>query len=91
MVLNVIGKWVGVRKAPAREKKGGPPPRAGKGKRVWDPYLALQGADEHVIENLAGLVAVADILERLGSVLAADIEEDFLTAAVASESAISPP
>jgi hypothetical protein len=42
---------------------------------------ALQVADEKAIEDLAGLVAVADVFEGLGSVLAAHVEEDFFAAA----------
>lgn len=45
-------------------------------------YLALQRANEHIVEDLAGLVAVANVLKGLGCVLAANIEENFLTAPV---------
>ena len=45
-------------------------------------YTALKSADEEALEDLAGLVAVADVLEGLGGVLAADVEEDFFTAGV---------
>ena len=47
-----------------------------------DTYTALKSADEEALEDLAGLVAVADVLEGLGGVLAADVEEDFFTAGV---------
>jgi hypothetical protein len=45
-------------------------------------YVALQGSDLELVERLAGLVAVADILKGLGGVLAGNVEEDLLTAAV---------
>lgn len=45
-------------------------------------YTALKSADEEALEDLAGLVAVADVFEGLGGVLAADVEEDFFTAGV---------
>lgn len=50
-------------------------------------YLALQVADEQTLKDLARLVAVADILEGFCSVLAADVEEHFLTTAVCTLSA----
>jgi hypothetical protein len=42
-------------------------------------YAALEGSDEQALEDLAGLVAVADVFECLGRVLTADVEHDFLT------------
>jgi len=45
-------------------------------------YTALEGSDKKALEDLAGLVAVADVLECFGRVLAADVEEDFLTTGV---------
>lgn len=42
-------------------------------------YLSLEGTNQQSIENLTGLVTVADILESLGCVLTADVEENFLT------------
>ena len=45
-------------------------------------YVALQNADLELLERLAGLVAVADILKGLGGVLAADVEKDLLTTTV---------
>jgi hypothetical protein len=36
-------------------------------------YLALERTNEHWLEGLAGLVAVTDILERLGGILAGDV------------------
>ena len=53
-------------------KSGVPALRAG--------YLSLQRPHQQPVEDLARLVAVADILESLGGVLAADVEEDFLPA-----------
>jgi hypothetical protein len=41
-------------------------------------YLALQFANEQLLKSLAGLVAVADILESLGGILAGDIEQNLL-------------
>lgn len=41
--------------------------------------LALENTNLQSLENLAGLVAVADIFEGLGGILTADVEEDFLT------------
>jgi hypothetical protein len=45
-------------------------------------YHALHAADQETVEDLTGLVGVADILKGLGAVLAADIQKDFLTTAV---------
>lgn len=46
-------------------------------------YHALHVADEHaVVEEGACLIAVADVVEGFGAVLAGEIEEDFLTTAV---------
>jgi hypothetical protein len=36
-------------------------------------YLALQGSDQEALEGLAGLVAVADILESLSRVLTSNV------------------
>lgn len=47
-----------------------------------DTYTALKSADEKALEDLAGLVTVADVLEGLSGVLAADVEEDFFTTGV---------
>jgi hypothetical protein len=52
------------------------------GSRAGESYRALQGADEQSVENLAGLVRVANILECFCRVLAANVEENFLTASV---------
>lgn len=41
-------------------------------------YLALQIANVQLLQSLAGLVAVADILESLGGILAGDIEQNLL-------------
>ena len=48
-------------------------------------YVALQSADLELLERLTGLVAVADILKGLGGILAADVEEHFLTTTVACQ------
>lgn len=45
-------------------------------------YQALHGADKETVEDLARLVAVADIFEGFGAVLAADVKEDFLATTV---------
>ena len=50
--------------------------------RGWDTYTALESADEEALEDLTGLVAVADVFEGFGGVLAADVEEDFFTTGV---------
>jgi hypothetical protein len=44
--------------------------------------LALYGADEEALEDFAGFVAVANVFEGFGCVLAADVEHYFFTAAV---------
>ena len=52
-------------------------------KRVYIyTYLSLQRAHEHALEDLARLVAVADVFEGFSCVLTAYIEEDFFAAAV---------
>lgn len=51
-------------------------------------YLSLQFSDEQTLEDLARLVAVADVLEGFGRILAAYVEEDFLAAAVISGSVL---
>lgn len=49
----------------------------------WVAYHALHVADEHaVVEEGARFIAVADVVEGFGAVLAGEIEEDFLTTAV---------
>lgn len=45
-------------------------------------YQTLHSADEQTLEDLAGLIGVADVLESLGAVLATDIQKDFLTTTV---------
>lgn len=47
-------------------------------------YLALQGADEELVESLAGLVGVANILESLSGVLTSNIKDDLLTTTIRS-------
>jgi hypothetical protein len=55
-------------------------------KECWGSYHALHVADElnlfGVVEDHARLVAVADIVEGFGAVLASEIKEDLLTTAV---------
>lgn len=49
----------------------------------WGAYHALHVADEHaVVEEGARFIAVADVVEGFGAVLAGEVEEDFLTTAV---------
>ena len=45
-------------------------------------YATLDGSDKKALKDLAGLVAVADVLKCLGRVLAADVEHDLLTTGV---------
>lgn len=52
---------------------------------VIGTYGALQNANLELLERLAGLVAVADILKGLGGVLAANVEKDLLTTTVGRE------
>lgn len=52
-------------------------------------YLSFQRADEEGFQRLAGLVAVADILERLGCVLSGHVQKNLLTTAVWSLSVLS--
>ncbi len=52
---------------------------------VIGTYGALQNANLELLERLAGLVAVADILKGLGGVLAANVEKDLLTTTVERE------
>ena len=46
----------------------------------WVAFDALQGADGEALEDLPCFVAVADVFEGFGGVLAADVEEDFFAA-----------
>ena len=46
-----------------------------------NPYLSLQSTNKEPVEGLTGLVAVTDILESLGGILAADVEKNFLATA----------
>lgn len=46
-------------------------------------YLSLQVADEELVQRLASLVAVADVLKCFGRVLAGDIQQDLLTTSAA--------
>jgi hypothetical protein len=43
-----------------------------------ETHGALQGADKKLVKGLTGLVAVADILESLGGILAGNIEKNLL-------------
>jgi hypothetical protein len=43
-------------------------------------YLALQCADNQLVQGLARLVAVANVLKSLGGILASDVENDLFTA-----------
>lgn len=45
-------------------------------------YLTFQRSEQEAGEDLARFVAVADVFEGFGCVLAADVEEDFFAAAV---------
>jgi hypothetical protein len=49
---------------------------------IENTYTALEVANKKALEDLAGLVTVADVFEGLGRVLAADVKEDFLTTGV---------
>lgn len=44
-------------------------------------HLSLQVADDELVQRFPRLVAVANVLESLGGVLAGDIQHDLLTAA----------
>ena len=48
-------------------------------------HQSLQGTNEQLLKGLSGLVAVANVLERLGGILAGDVEKDLLTAAIRSQ------
>jgi hypothetical protein len=52
-------------------------------------YLSLQIANKQPTEDLARLVAVADVFEGFGCVLAAYVEEDFFAASVCEEKCVS--
>lgn len=45
-------------------------------------YLSLEVADQQTVEDLPGLIAVANVLERLGGILAAHVEQDLFTTSV---------
>jgi hypothetical protein len=45
----------------------------------------FESADKQAMEDLAGFVGVANVFERFGGVLAANVEEDFFAAAVWKE------
>lgn len=51
-----------------------------EGRSGGPAYIALQNANLELLQRLAGLVTVADILKGLGGVLAGNIEKDLLTA-----------
>lgn len=76
------------------ESRGLPISRKGKVRqgreRIWvRTYLSLQAADEQLVQCLARLVAVADILERLGRVLASDIQQNLLATAADTRQDVS--
>ena len=56
---------------------------------VGKMYLAFEVAEEEAAEDLARFVAVADVLEGFGSVLAAYIEEDFFAASIVKHAYVS--
>lgn len=45
-------------------------------------YIGLDVADIHLVHDLAGLVRVANILERLGGITASLVQQDLLTTGV---------
>jgi len=45
-------------------------------------YVALQSADQELLQGLTGLVAVADVLKGLGGILTSHVEQNLLTTAV---------
>lgn len=55
---------------------------AGIGRLAGKTYTTLESADKQTLEDLAGLIAVADVFEGFGRVLPADVEEHFFTAGV---------
>jgi hypothetical protein len=63
-----------------REFRNGEGVGVSAGKR--DVYLALQRANKQPIQNLARLVRVANVLKRLGAVLATNIEHNLLTTTI---------
>jgi hypothetical protein len=44
-------------------------------------YSALELADDKSLQNLAGLVRVADVLEGIGGILSGDVHQDLLSSA----------
>lgn len=96
LLRRVRGPRCGFRREPLRW-----PPSVGKSERgrratptsrgngwcVENTYLSLQLADEQAFQDLARLVAVADVLEGLRRVLATDVQQNFLTTAVITSSA----
>ena len=49
---------------------------------LGDAYQALDVADEHAVQDFTGLVAVANVLEGLGGILASHVEQNLLTTAI---------
>ena len=45
-------------------------------------YHPLNVTNEHLGQSLTGFIAVTDILEGFGGILAGDVEEDFFSSAV---------
>lgn len=64
--------------------------RVGPAERLWlgVALAAVELADEHAAQDLARLVAVAHVLEGLGGVLAAHVEEDLFAAAVKEDRSV---
>jgi hypothetical protein len=52
-------------------------------------YQALHSADQQTLEDLTGLITVADVLEGLCAVLASYVEEDLLTTTGGFESVLN--
>lgn len=75
-------------RAPKRNQRS---PSSSSSSWLWRPSsvmgagntdLALQSPDEHAVKDLSCLVAVSDVLERLGGILSTDIEHDLLATSV---------
>lgn len=52
------------------------------GKGIGSTHAALERAHQQALEDFSRFVAVADVFEGFGGVLAADVEEDFFAASV---------
>lgn len=83
-----VRRWLGLADCGKGGEPKSPNRMAGRQKGVSGlTYLSLQGADEQALQNLARLVAVADVLKGLGRVLAADVQQDLFTTAIVVASA----